>query len=574
MATAFIPHVEPPPRVKAGRAGIRSAARDAWAERDFGSSVNVYAFGSSVNGFGDTTSDVDLVISIPEDELRREFKLPRSDPIAWMPTVLEDLLRDLAPMALSQLSLSLSREEGVEVLEEVLGAKVPILKLQIDGVDCDLSCNNLLPVFNSQLLRLYADRDPRVVRLATEVKTWAREKGVHGAFYGNLSSYSFVLLVIFYMQHRGALPCLQQGAERTPLWYSERGKETDAGRPHAQEFQWGRHVASVRVGQLEPLDHFPDLSLRHVYSDEDTLHIEDPFDIVRNLTCVFGPSANRTRVKHVGSMKQRRLVNDMLGVAPGEGRKLWFALKDVAFPPSPASPRTPTLAASWQTEEREEPEPEEPEEPEELDSELEQDRTKPRTAALQWLMEGRQQKKWDLAPPRLDPPYNLAAAQHRQKSLVCVQDGSAAPAAADPQSQRCRASAGVGAELKTAATFEAATNPSRGTSGGLILPVPKRGQSGESRRPEVAPSDDLGNSRLSPSNSQNFVAVNIAPSPSSDTISSSDEEEDVPLSSVLEALPLELSLNAVQLWENWLPEEAESVLLRNLERRHKEGFMV
>ncbi|CAK9078093.1 unnamed protein product [Durusdinium trenchii] len=73
------------------------------------------------------------------------------------------------------------------------------------------------------------------------------------------------------------------------------------------------------------------------------------------------------------------------------------------------------------------------------------------------------------------------------------------------------------AESKTAATFEAATNPSRGTSGGLILPVPKRGQSGESRRPEVAPSDDLGNSRLSPSNSQNFVAVNIAPSPSSDT---------------------------------------------------------
>ena len=54
--------------------------------------------------------------------------------------------------------------------------------------------------------------------------------------------------------------------------------------------------------------------------------LQDPFDIVSNLTCVCGPSANRARVKHVGSMKQRRLVNDMLGVAPGEGRWGMFLL--------------------------------------------------------------------------------------------------------------------------------------------------------------------------------------------------------------------------------------------------------
>lgn len=33
-----------------------------------------------------------LVTCAQQDELRREFKLPRSDPIAWIPTVLEDLL--------------------------------------------------------------------------------------------------------------------------------------------------------------------------------------------------------------------------------------------------------------------------------------------------------------------------------------------------------------------------------------------------------------------------------------------------------------------------------------------------
>lgn len=299
---ARIPDLRPPRRVEAIKACIQNFAK--WAF----DSVEIYAFGSSVNGFGDDSSDVDLVVSIPEEELRRIWKkTPR---------------RDLARFALQDLS-EWFREKAqgqIDVLEEVLGAKVPILKLNVGGVECDLSCNNLLPVFNSQLLRLYADKDPRVVQLAQEVKSWARKEGVHGAFMGQLSSYSFVLLTIFYMQNRGALPCLQKAAigEPSELYYYERNKEFNvwmnfdaepapgdmAGKAvgtlsdfawfmtQEKGFVWGEHVVSVREGCILSLDDFPQLSIRHVIDDV-TLHIEDPFDVSRNLTCVFGHNANR-----------------------------------------------------------------------------------------------------------------------------------------------------------------------------------------------------------------------------------------------------------------------------------------
>ena len=40
------------------------------AKAQLGNVVMVHAFGSSVNGFGDETSDIDLVLDVPEDDSR------------------------------------------------------------------------------------------------------------------------------------------------------------------------------------------------------------------------------------------------------------------------------------------------------------------------------------------------------------------------------------------------------------------------------------------------------------------------------------------------------------------------
>ena len=41
---------------------------------------------------------------------------------------------------------------------------MPVLKLKLGADDCDMSVNNLLPVFNTRLLRAYVDLDARVVQ--------------------------------------------------------------------------------------------------------------------------------------------------------------------------------------------------------------------------------------------------------------------------------------------------------------------------------------------------------------------------------------------------------------------------
>ena len=108
---AEIPDVQVPPRVSLIKKRLLEAVQKRFV------SASIYPFGSSVNGFGDEKSDVDLVVAISEEELRRQFRLPR---------------RELAPAALQSIAQELE-EVGVEVLEEVLGAKVPILKLKVDG---------------------------------------------------------------------------------------------------------------------------------------------------------------------------------------------------------------------------------------------------------------------------------------------------------------------------------------------------------------------------------------------------------------------------------------------------------
>lgn len=280
--------------------------------------ARVFAFGSAVNGFSDGDSDIDLVVSAPHAELRRALDLGHVALTSLPARALDRMLRGLEMV-------------GFQMVESVLHAKVPILKLDFGGRQCDLSCNNLLPLFNTQLLRAYAKADPRVVDLTNDVKRWARAQGVQGAPAGHLSSYSFTLLVIFYMQVRGALPCFQQYAERAPRWYVEGGKccnvamdlTLTAARPEVEitlqdfasfycsesEFTWGDDVVSVRAGRKAPKRSYPDLGMngrRHVTATDRAymIDIEDPFDLNRNLNYVF---------------------------APGHNRKLWFALRALSL---------------------------------------------------------------------------------------------------------------------------------------------------------------------------------------------------------------------------------------------------
>lgn len=95
----------------------------------------------------------------------------------------------------------------------------------------DICLNNHLALRNTRLISEYCSIDPRVRQLILLVKEWCRKRENGNAFQGFLSSYGYVLLVIFYLQNLEPplLPILQRVAPA----YSEDG------------FLFGYSVASV-----------------------------------------------------------------------------------------------------------------------------------------------------------------------------------------------------------------------------------------------------------------------------------------------------------------------------------------
>ena len=261
----------------------------------------------------------------------------------------------------------------------------------------DVSVNNLLPLYNTRLLRSYAEVDTRVKVLILCVKRWARLHGLAGAKTNNLSSYAWVLVVIYYLQVRSVengdpsitvtsrqlngvplLPSLQQLA-------TSRGtvsvfQDPSTGRKHdvgcvdndeiakelveisrhnfaltcsssnaellqgffyfyAHVFKWGDEVVSIRLGERKFLSssRFGQLP-RGIFSHADghpaalpVIHIEDPFELQRNLNCVLDQTAV-TRLKAAFGVSYLRVApNNSYDALIVEARTL-FALTSVILP--------------------------------------------------------------------------------------------------------------------------------------------------------------------------------------------------------------------------------------------------
>ena len=83
-------------------------------------------------------------------------------------------------------------------------ARVPVLNFthRATSMQFDLCVDHVLPVHNSQLLLTYTLLDPRVRPLMVAIKFWATRRSVKEPSNGGLSSYSFALLVVFFLQVR------------------------------------------------------------------------------------------------------------------------------------------------------------------------------------------------------------------------------------------------------------------------------------------------------------------------------------------------------------------------------------
>lgn len=182
----------------------------------------------------------------------------------------------------------------------------------------DISAFHLLPVYNTKLLRTYSEVAPPLCGLIIAIKRWAKEHGLAQTWENYISSYSWTLMVIFYLQVKHDLPSLHQlyapqdsnALKKSNYAFNFLDKiaqmEHSANlqslrcqtlgdlfrgffRYFSEEFQWDKEVVSIRLGfPACKGENFHRKLFQNVYKREAKetlkwLNIEDPIEVHRNL---------------------------------------------------------------------------------------------------------------------------------------------------------------------------------------------------------------------------------------------------------------------------------------------------
>ncbi|KLO17741.1 hypothetical protein SCHPADRAFT_900292 [Schizopora paradoxa] len=263
------------------------------------------SFGSTANGFSLRNSDMDLCCIFDTEERMSASNLV---------TLVGDLL---------------VRETKFHV-KPLPHARIPIVKLSLDpspglphGIACDIGFENRLAIENTRLLLCYSLIDPTRVRtLVLFLKVWSKRRKVNSPYKGTLSSYGYVLLVIYFLVHvknPPVLPNLQQIPPLHPTqsdeftlnghntwffddidvlrqrWQSSNTESVaelliDFFRFYSREFTYNSGVISIRAGLLKKdtkgwqNDNDPRFKDPR---ERNRLCIEDPFELDYNVArCV------------------------------------------------------------------------------------------------------------------------------------------------------------------------------------------------------------------------------------------------------------------------------------------------
>jgi len=174
--------------------------------------VRLTVYGSCLSGLAlEGSHDVDVSIFIPElNRLKEDFDEGL--------TTAEDYEKRMRRI-IFKVRDSLHYNRSFADLLAVTRARVPVIKgtdisaknpyTQDGSLSFDLCFLNDIAVVNSSLLREYSLFDSRVRILMLSVKSFAKTGNIASAANGTLSSYSWLNMVVFYLQCIGLIPVLQ-----------------------------------------------------------------------------------------------------------------------------------------------------------------------------------------------------------------------------------------------------------------------------------------------------------------------------------------------------------------------------
>jgi len=265
-------------------------------------------FGSSVNGFGNQSSDLDAVMSLEVKDQRsnrpnfdlffqkgksNKYRMPedRTSVISYLEFITEILY--MMP--------------GVSRAKCLSRARVPIIKYThlYTGLECDISANNWSGYCMSEMLYNYTALDRRIAPLVLAVRLWAKDSGLTCRHPGRwITNFSLTMMVLHYFMVRQglvSLHVLQSNARPEDKRTMEDGLDCTFLRDVAKIRQLQGEQSSATLGELlqDFIEYYRDFNFRYhclspltgtvlIKQSHDPLHIQNPLqpelNVSRNVT--------------------------------------------------------------------------------------------------------------------------------------------------------------------------------------------------------------------------------------------------------------------------------------------------
>ncbi|XP_056131805.1 terminal uridylyltransferase 4 isoform X2 [Lampris incognitus] len=305
------------------------ASLERFIRKEYNDKAQLCLFGSSKNGFGFRDSDLDICMTLEGHETAEKLNC-------------KEIIEGLAKV--------LKKHTGLRNILPITTAKVPIVKFEHrqSGLEGDISLYNTLAQHNTRMLATYAAIDPRVQYLGYTMKVFAKRCDIGDASRGSLSSYAYILMVLYFLQQRQppVIPVLQEifDGKNVPQrmvdgWNAfffddleelhqrlpelQQNKESVGElwlgllRFYTEEFDFKEHVISIR--QRKRLTTF------EKQWTSKCIAIEDPFDLNHNLGA--GVSRKMTNFIMKAFINGRKLFGTPFYPQPGTEADYFFDSK-------------------------------------------------------------------------------------------------------------------------------------------------------------------------------------------------------------------------------------------------------
>ncbi|XP_033875544.3 terminal uridylyltransferase 4-like [Acipenser ruthenus] len=318
----------PPPVEQQKREQIL-ASLERFIRKEYNDKARLCLFGSSKNGFGFRDSDLDICMTLEGHATAEKLNC-------------KEIIEGLAKI--------LKKHAGLRNILPITTAKVPIVKFEHrqSGLEGDISLYNTLAQHNTRMLATYAAIDPRVQYLGYTMKVFAKRCDIGDASRGSLSSYAYILMVLYFLQQRKppVIPVLQEIFDGKSIpqkmvdgWnafffndtnklrkrFPELGRNSESVgelwlgllRFYTEEFDFKEHVISIRQKKL--------LTTFEKQWTSKCIAIEDPFDLNHNLGA--GVSRKMTNFIMKAFINGRKLFGTPFYPHPGTEADYFFDSK-------------------------------------------------------------------------------------------------------------------------------------------------------------------------------------------------------------------------------------------------------